>query len=184
MTRTTKARWATAMAYSAGFAILLSGLAEAKGMVAAGASAVMGVIVLLGGGIAGYGYWLSRQAQRAGAWPQADGTMLESHVEEQRNRKSGTIYYLRVSYRYDVAGQSYAGTNFRVGIDDIRRAEIETLTQTYRAGSSVKVFYNPAKPKESVLEIGPSRAWIFYLIGGVIIAFGVGLIAFMLATAK
>jgi hypothetical protein len=66
-------------------------------------------------------------------------TRRRSGSNNRRKTKTTTTYETDISYRYTVNGRVYEGESEKDG----------DVTGSFRAGSSVKVCYNPAQPDES-----------------------------------
>jgi len=102
---------------------------------------------------------LVRQAA-TGAWPAAQGEVLDSHVVSHRGRKS-TTYRPEVTFRYTVDGRSYTadtvtrGTTFADSSSYAQR-----VVNSHPRGRRVSVHYNPDNPAEAVLLAGfGDREW-------------------------
>jgi hypothetical protein len=66
-------------------------------------------------------------------------TRRRSGSNNRRRTKTKTTYETDITYRYTVNGRAYEGETEKDG----------DVTGSFRAGSSVKVCYNPAQPDES-----------------------------------
>ena len=83
------------------------------------------------------------------------GTILTSELKEY-TKKTQKVYQLKVSYEYIVDGKQYLSR--RIFFGDILRADSRLVAEAqrlkYQPGTTVKVYYNPKKPKEALLEPG------------------------------
>ena len=95
------------------------------------------------------------------AWPAPAGriTSSEASREASTNRDGDrTVPWVpRVSYRYTVNGAALEGTRIRFGLDSQSREESAATVAPYPVGRAVTVYYDPAKPTESVLERLPPK---------------------------
>ncbi len=96
------------------------------------------------------------------AWPQTTGVVLTSSFTEAIY--AGEAYVpatFTVRYEYEVGGIKYSSKRIAYGFT----REIKK----YRIGLKVPVYYNPDKPKTSVLEPGRSNKGMILTIGGLIL---------------
>jgi hypothetical protein len=106
--------------------------------------ALIGVAVLLFGLRDLYDGWSSP------GWPTADGRILFS----QAATATGPIETL-LRYEYRVSGRRYVSEKYRTGGNRTPfRAVAKAAARRYPAGRSVKVYYNPLDPADSLLEPG------------------------------
>jgi len=93
--------------------------------------------------------WTSHQSK---SWAHAQGVVYQSEwVENHLNHGEGTA---NIAYRYSVGGQSYEGTNILPGTNEYLTPDIQAKLRQYPVGANVTVFYDPADPQDSALEIG------------------------------
>jgi hypothetical protein len=109
---------------------------------------------------------LSRKSQHAKQWLTTTGRLLDSAIEEHPIR-SYKVYFVKVNYEYRVNGILYLSqrmsfTDGLVGTNS--RLEAEKKRLKYKPGSEVRVYYNPNKLEEAVLEPDPNRG-IYWLLG-------------------
>lgn len=99
--------------------------------------------------IAGVKFWQSRGARK---WAQAPGRILKSGIEARHHQFSGEAETVRnepaIEYEYSVGGETYRGGRVAFGSSD----GPEAILARYPAGKSVTVYYNPAHPRDCVLE--------------------------------
>jgi hypothetical protein len=97
-------------------------------------------------------------------WPSIDGQVEQASASSLR-------------YRYNVHGKAYTGS--RVSF----RGESSEITARYLPGSTVKVYYDPARPDRSVLQPGAGfSSYLFIGLGSLL--FVVGLIASLFAFVR
>jgi hypothetical protein len=89
------------------------------------------------------------------AWPAVEGIVLDSAIAADRDDGRQRFRPV-VRYRYEVAGQRYEGSRIqwaaKEGFRKYTRAR-RTLDR-YRAGSAIKVHYDPSRPGMAVLQPG------------------------------
>lgn len=150
-----------------------------------------GVILVVFGGLvfvlvfAGIGAFLlyrslqtRKRAEASQNWPSTLGQVVESRVTHSTSIDSeggsSDTYSPVVEYTYQVGGQEYRGKDiafgFKQGYGSPGKAE--AVTARYPEGGSVTVYYDPANPKQAVLErkvggfgVGLAIGIIFLLIG-------------------
>ena len=119
------------------------------------------------------------QAGASESWPSVDGTMVRSEVggrytASEKGKSGHTTYLPTVEYTYVVEGKDYAGRRYELierGEGD--RATIERKLRDYPVGATVKVFYDPDEPAESLLKPGrPDAMGIPFVLGFIAIAVG------------
>lgn len=116
-------------------------------------------------------------------WPTVDGQISDANLHTFRDKDRHLNYMARVWHTYAVAGTSYTVEKISWGGQGYSRVSTpaQEVLDKYPVGSTVKVYYNPQKPKQSVLnphEKGgvTAMAWIaavFLVIGIVFIGMGV-----------
>ena len=98
----------------------------------------------------------SARLNQSATWPKTDATIVDSSVRDKgsQTKKRFCPY---VIYRYTVAGVLYDSTNVRFDRDlsqcGTDRQWANDIIRPYRTGSTVPVFYDPAQPGKSTLEI-------------------------------
>ena len=91
--------------------------------------------------------WASR------AWPSTSALILASEVKEVDNSEDS--YAHAVTYAYRVAGCDYTGNRIHfVDTTTLNQSRAARLATKYPPNVRVPVYYNPAKPGQSVLEPG------------------------------
>lgn len=123
---------------------------------------MVGAFVYAGLGFIGY-----EEAQIPENWATTNGQILETGINEIETKKAdGSIeksFRPKVHYRYEVAGSALIGEQLsRHQQNRTLRGVAETEIEDLKQGATVTVYYNPAKPDESVLRksdtIGPMQA--------------------------
>lgn len=120
-------------------------------------------IVRFGFGIAAFflvisgpvsGYFLGRiilEAEASAAWPAADGTLTKAQVGETEVGR----YFADVAYTYRVGDAEFTGSRIRAsdGEYNIRDGAVQSI-RDLTVGEPLAVFYNPADPRQAVLQPG------------------------------
>jgi hypothetical protein len=95
------------------------------------------------------------EVHRAAAWSTAVGRVVKSGTEAQRHRFAGGETEVKtmpvVQYEFAVAGRTWRGSRISIGEDSGGANTADTLAR-YREGAVVTVSYDPANPKNCVLE--------------------------------
>ncbi|MEP7086173.1 MAG: DUF3592 domain-containing protein [Gemmatimonadota bacterium] len=117
------------------------------------------VLGLIGSALLGFGVPLARRAQASRHWPEVAGKIVAIGMSRIWIGR-GTLYFPDIRYEYTVHAASLTGT--RIGwLSTLpgfsHGAAIYALQRTYPRGMQVLVRYNPADPRDSVLEPGIRR---------------------------
>jgi uncharacterized protein DUF3592 len=127
------------------------------------ANSLVGIAMLTAG--AGFGVSTVRDLTKSlqcRRWPSTSGEILESSTE-QASRGFQAI----LRYRYQVNGKEYIGRRLFFGDSLERSAEvIKKRISGYPLSEKVKVFHDPSRPHQSVLE--PWLHWSDWVMGAVI----------------
>src|SRR5262245_15849228 len=95
------------------------------------------------------------EVHRAAAWSTAVGRVVKSGTEAQRQRFAGGETEVKtmpvVQYEFAVAGRTWRGNRISIGEDSGGANTAHTLAR-YPEGAVVTVYYDPANPKDCVLE--------------------------------
>ena len=124
----------------------------------------------------------TRRAQRASHWPSTRGRIVRSQMQRTK-RGGGTSApgignLADIEYVYSVAGVEYRGS--RVGIGEIApdSPEVAAALDRYRAGREGPVYYNPADPKDAVLERDmPASSALLYAGAAGVFLVGLAIVA-------
>ena len=124
------------------------------------------------------------KAKKAGkSWLTTPGRITSSVVETRRERDMDgdqhTYHEPKVTYEYQVNELSYQGDEIGFGKRTMRQAKAEQIVTKYRQGDPVTVYYDPADPAKTVLEMKSYSAINNLVLGIVLIALGLGLIFYM-----
>ncbi|TDU66137.1 uncharacterized protein DUF3592 [Prosthecobacter fusiformis] len=136
--------------------------------------------------VSGYFIWLGwgyySKMKTSESWPVAAGKVLHSEVAEARTRAGATtrMYEARVTYEYEVDGQTYKGD--QIGFMDgssSNRSDAAVIVNARPVGKEVPVYYDPANPHEACLERKTGKLpWLMMGGGGLGLLFGARLLVF------
>lgn len=108
------------------------------------------------------------RASEVRKWQSVEGVVLEAEVAGKRG------FVPKVKYEYSVDGKTYADEKElfspQFGGKDTRRQSSQKIIADYEKGGRITVYYNPANPAESAVELGVTWATFIKL--------GVGLLLF------
>jgi ribosomal protein L7/L12 len=137
-------------------------------------------LLVLGSGI--YQLYLSLQQN---SWPAANGVITDSWNCTKTVNGDEVFSGACVGYQYTVGGRPYEWHAEDDPGQDYYKSflwNIFGIPDKYAKGREVEVYYNPADPKESVLEPGVNPANILHLLFGLLLA-GVPLVLALRARA-
>ncbi len=129
---------------------------------------LIAVFVVVGIGLAIWGWSVLQNARVSESWPTTDGQILSSNVREDRD-EDGTSYFGDVTFGYFVDDISYTSDTVSFGQYGGERDHAEEIVARYPAGSGVTVYYDPADPETAVLE--PGVTWSSYMLLGMGVLF-------------
>ncbi len=143
-------------------------------------------LVMLGLVIAGAGglfTWLMgmsyMRAVDQRAWPQVEGVVLSSEIEEYKHDEFSPMEYrMKILYGYEWKGERKTGERygFRGNPKYNKRNKIAGLVETYPVGKKISVYVNPADANFTMLKPDSKAAgysiWfpMLFVIGGLGIA--------------
>jgi hypothetical protein len=137
---------------------------------------VFGLISLSCGVLILWAAWRTVQAVKASkSWPSVPGRIIGASCREDvtggttsDSADSETIWYTPfVQYEYQVGNQTYRGN--RIAFSEERKGSLKVASKVLEAfpvGNPVTVFYDPAKPRDAVLQRREPGHRIFLAIMG------------------
>jgi hypothetical protein len=138
---------------------------------------VIGVIFLIVGLVA------TKRAKAAQTWPSMPGTVVRSevvrHESTDEDGSSSVTFEPVVEYNYSVMGQPFTGKRIAFGANRFNYNKAAEIAARYVVGARPAVYYNPDKPKDSVLETSASGGKLFVILGAIMGA--VGLVALVVS---
>ncbi len=120
--------------------------------------------------------WISdlRKARATRSWPTTTGRILHARVSRYEGYVRGgggyhTYYDPAVTYEYTVDGTTYQGKRIAIGTGYSTQARnaVKRRISAYHAGKEVQVFYDPADPKQAVLEHGIEGGVMLLILAGI-----------------
>ncbi len=127
-------------------------------------------------------------------WPSVAGTVRSSKIATSTSGTTNSTpgqsatetHFADIVYDYAVDGTAYEGYRVSFGeTGDVDIAIAEDIIGQYPAGSTVRVFYNPDGPRESVLEPGlHGYPWLFLVPAPVFIGLGLFMARFFPKASK
>ena len=132
------------------------------------------------------------QTSKMDKWETTNGTVKEFNINYQYKHSVGTSksyepYWMpKIKYKYTVNNISFIGTTISntttfKKASEIKKTEppieIKEKYSMYYKGASIKVYYNPKKPKESLLQVSKKPYIYVGLIG--LLFFTIGLTSFI-----
>ncbi len=144
----------------------------------------MGIFVAVGATVMFNGFNSLLLAHASTSWPITQGMIIHSEIQSSSD-SDGNIYKPIVRFSYQVRGREFRGNKIFFGSGDISTGDISysrRITQKYPRGKTVKVFYHPYEPQQSVLEAGLNKksfieltfGALFFLVGS-----GVGILCWL-----
>jgi hypothetical protein len=136
----------------------------------------LGLFYAVGIGILGYGLWSALRSRAAGSWPIAKGTFIHRALDERPGSEGGTMYEVKVEYKYNVWGKDFIGSCLAFGYSASSGQEAhQRIFDALQKAKEVDVRYNPSDPAESTLSFGVHRSIQFFIaFGATWLAFVVG----------
>jgi len=119
------------------------------------------------------------EVRKAAAWSTAVGRVVKSGTAADHHRFVGEATSVKtmpvVDYEFSVGGRTMRGNRISIG-EDSGGANTEATLRRYPVGATVTVFYDPANPKNCVLERGIPEGvgkGLVILVGFVVVFAGV-----------
>jgi len=120
-------------------------------------------------------FMLRKKAQASLQWPSSRGRVISSVLNRRQDSDGNQSEEAHIVYEYMVGGTSLQGNRIAFGGSGAGGAR--KSAKRYPAGTTVDVYYDPAKPASAVLERSPGGAtFVLLLVGGVFSIIGVVLL--------
>jgi len=115
-----------------------------------------------------------KKAEASVSWPSVEGRIVSNQVRKKHvdTDDSFRIEYIpEIRFEYQVNGETFTGKRIAFGSDPNfgSQRKAEEFLIPYPVDSTVKVFYNPEKPKEAVLTQTMRKMTAFLIVGIVLI---------------
>lgn len=141
------------------------------------------LFILVGALIVFFGRQIMR-ANASTAWPSVTGVVTISELGKHRgdDRNDSTTYSADISYDYIVNDRDYVNGAVTFGSVQTSDPSLARLVlKRYPVGREVAVYYNPANPRDAVLEPGlHSATWFLPAFGALFFVVGLGVFVFLL----
>jgi len=111
-------------------------------------------------------------------WPSADGQLVDAYTigSPYRSRRYRRRVNIHVRYRYSVDGKEYSSETYGIGRWRWRSYSSAEAALNRVRSSPLRVFYDPASPRRSVVRTGTSFDEAFRLLLG-LTTLGAGILA-------
>jgi Protein of unknown function (DUF3592) len=143
------------------------------------ALAMVFVLVILGFGTVNLLGDINKLKRAHGTFLPVDAKVISSEVEKHvyHGRRVLSVSYVpHIEYAYTVNGRSYRSLRYYYTAIGTRSfAEAKAIVSQYPPGATVRAWYDPASPADSVLDNGPPREGLMLLIMAPFWAFGIAL---------
>jgi hypothetical protein len=129
----------------------------------------------------------ARKIAAARSWPIAEGTLVSASVKSHTgsmssgSHKSRKSYEAVANYTFSAGDKSYKGNRIFLSEYSGSKTFAENVVETLKAASPLNVYYNPADPKNAVLQLKSPGAGLMLLLG--IVCAGIGILALALGPA-
>ncbi len=128
-----------------------------------------------------------REVKRAASWAVGGARITKSQVGTQRHRFASEATQIKnqaqVEYEFTVGAKTYHGDRIGIGETMGGTLDMESALKRYSLGANVPVYYDPADPKNCVLEReAPVNAGCMYAGALVIVMAGLAVAAFFLSS--
>lgn len=119
------------------------------------------------------------RARHYKSFPQAEGIVTKLNLQERKGRSK--TWVPMIEYTYQVDGQTYAGTRLTFSRVVVEEKTTEKIRELFAEGNPVKVYYNPRKPVDSVLNPAGADLRNRLIVGAVLLVIGLGITLVLLA---
>lgn len=101
-------------------------------------------------------------------WPHTTGVIISNQLVGRGHAKGVPMYGTRISYSYTVNGEVLTGRKMDFMQSDNAKIVKMFTSGKYYANQQVKVYYNPEKPSEAILERGVKLKYIWPFFCGML----------------
>jgi len=138
------------------------------------------LLISIGIGVALSGYSTYKTSVESKNWPTVDGIIIKSKIENQTftteengKKKTEVRPYPKIIYKYQANEKKYEST--KISFIPLPGNANQIVTR-YPKGKTVRVYYNPDKPKQAVLVPGNASVnYVPFFFAGVLIFIGVAI---------
>lgn len=134
---------------------------------------VAGLFVLLGFGFVVFGSFRLLAIFDSQSWPKTVGQVYQSRVVEHTDSDGDTTYNLEFRYAYKVGDDVLHGHKVSLKPLNMQSGyQLNQLTQRYPEGTRVRVYYDPKRPHNAVLEQARLSDAVPLIVLGFLFIFG------------
>ena len=116
------------------------------------------IFLLAAAALLALAFWMRHKGNQAMRWPSVKGKVLDAFVDTADRESMRPV----VRYRYQVGKTELEGWRVSYRSFGTSEAAMKKYVAPYKPGATVRVYYNPADPHDSVLDnTGPAnwKAW-------------------------
>ena len=131
-------------------------------------------ISLFGFWITGLGFYNLFEAFASKFWRTTKAVVRQSSLSKEAGEVANHRYWFHLTYTFEVNGQEYRGHRLRLKPlwNTTSQKYMESIQERYRKGSTIDIFYNPKKPKHSVVEPGGGISLLVLPAMGIVFLLG------------
>jgi len=109
-----------------------------------------------------YSWYFAKQSKN---WPSTQGTIINAYIDTQVSDDSSDTYSPKVSYSYRVDGVLFESKRLFFGsMHSTDYSEASDSLFNIHKNSKVNVYYDPNKPKRSVLHTGSGQVNLYSIL--------------------
>jgi hypothetical protein len=101
-------------------------------------------------------------------WKKVKGVVTDAYIE-RRECESGTTYYPKITYKYQIEGQNYEAHEWSYNVINGNEDEVQEIIDRHPVGHGIDVYYDPMKPSRAILDPGLNSVYP-YIIGFILAA--------------
>ncbi|MBF0611116.1 MAG: DUF3592 domain-containing protein [Magnetococcales bacterium] len=125
------------------------------------------------------GFYPFHQSLKSSDWPYVEGSIITSRPNADGNKgeRFSLLHRTGIEYDFQVNGRHYRGNQIEFGLGDqlfLIQTFAMRIQHRYPEDKLVRIYFNPERPEESVLEktpsLGGSVIWI--VLGIACLGFG------------
>jgi len=119
---------------------------------------------------------ISKNVGAGADWLSVEGKVIKSELTSTWSSNAGGVnYHLNIEYVYTVNGKDFTSDVVAFGgvLDGNFPKMRKRYIERYPKGGVVKVYYDPAKPENAVLEPNENIAIFYYVVASVFVLLGI-----------
>jgi uncharacterized membrane protein len=143
------------------------------------------ILILTGLGLVVLGVVRVKEGLASNDWTEVAAKVQSTELAKTRKKSGSYRYHAHITYQYEVQGVPYTGRQVGLaGQGSGSESHAKKLLGQYANGTTVKAYYDPAKPENAVLIRGVgSSVWVLFLVGFVFVVMG-GYLTFRKPTTR